>query len=205
MTEASNEEAIVPWVGRRDQIKVATAIRSTWLNSSLRAVKERNLLDRYLEHLPKEHHEAVLGTIAGVWLPVEVGVAHYEAMNDLGLGTTEIVQIGKETSAWLHGSVFSIAVNLAKGAGVTPLTVLGQLPRFWTRSMQGGGVATFRTGPKDARLEFAGFPCARVGYCRVAVRGVIHGIMENFAHAVYVRDVASLCTSTSLGYRISWV
>jgi hypothetical protein len=96
-------------------------------------------------------------------------------------------------------------VTLAKGAGVTPLVLLAHLPRLWGRSMRGGAVASYRLGPKDARLEFAGFPCARVAYCRVAVRGVIAGIMESFAHAVYVRDIPERCTPLTLGYRISWV
>jgi hypothetical protein len=201
----NQEEAIVPWPTGRDQVRMATAIRSTWLSSSLRAVRERSLLDRYLALLPKQHHDAVMSAVAGMWLPVDVGVAHYEAMNDLKLATNEIVQIGKQTSAWLHSTVFSVAVNLAKGAGVTPLTVLAHLPRFWSRSMLGGAIASFRTGPKDARMEFAGFPCARVAYCRVAVRGVLQGMMERFAQVVYVRDIPELCGPSTLGYRIAWV
>jgi hypothetical protein len=37
------------------------------------------------------------------------------------------------------------------------------------------------------------------------VRGVVTGVMESFAHAVYVRDIPERCTPLTLGYRISWV
>jgi hypothetical protein len=33
---------------------------------------------------------------------------------------------------------------------------------------------------------------------------MIHGVMTMFCRLGYVRELAPLCTSTTLGYRISW-
>jgi hypothetical protein len=200
-----NETVISPFPVARERVRTASMIRSTWLSSSIHAVQKRGLTDRYLAALPREHHDAVLSSVAGVWLPVAVGVAHYDAMDSLRLNPLEVVAIGKETSAWLHTTVLAIATTFARGIGVTPAAVLGQLSRFWSKSMVGGGVGAFLTGPKDARVEFLGFPCARIPYVRLAVRGVIQGALENFAQVVYVREIPELCGSLTLGYRVSWV
>src|SRR4051794_38761473 len=43
----------------RDGVPVATRFRSTWLGSSLAALRERGLMDRYLGVLPEPYHAVV--------------------------------------------------------------------------------------------------------------------------------------------------
>ena len=50
-----------------------TQVRSTWITSSLRAMRERDLLDRYYAVLPQELHDEIRGLVAGRWLPVDFG------------------------------------------------------------------------------------------------------------------------------------
>lgn len=200
------EELLVPFRSGalRSTVPVATRFRSTWLSSSVRALKERNLFESYLKHLPARYHDAILNTVVGVWLPAEVADAHYEACDKLELATQDIVAIGSEVALHTQGIVFSVGINLAKGAGMTPWSILPRLPDVWYRIWIGGGVALYKLGPKDARLEIAGWTCARTTYCRVAMRGVVQGLTELFCERAYVREVPSLCTKLTLAYRIAW-
>ena len=203
---AGSEEVLVAFPGgvSRTQVTPTSMFRSTWLSSSLRSIRERSLLESYLAHLPPEHHEAVLSTVVGVWLPSEIAVAHYEACDRLGLTEQEQLAIGAEVGRHAQGTVLSVAVSLAKGAGVTPWTILTRLPTAWRRIWIGGGVSVIKLGPKDARLEIGGWPCARVRYARVAIRGVTSGLVELFCEKAYVRELRAFCTPMTLGYRISW-
>jgi hypothetical protein len=202
---SGNEEILVPFPGgSRQRVPRATQFRSTWLSSSLRSLKERALLDAYLAHLPRKYHDAVLSTIVGVWLPVEVAVAHYDACDALALSTNDVIAIGREATHHVHGTLLSTFVRLARGAGVTPWTVLTRLQDLWNRIWMGGGVSVAKLGPKEARIEIAGWPCAASLYCRVALRGVLPAIADLFCEKSYAREAKGLFSETTLGYVVSW-
>ena len=136
MTRAPDDQEIVlafP-APTRGQVPVATKFRSTWLSSSLRALRKRARLDEYFGYLPIEHHEAVKNSVAGLWSPIGVAVAHYEACDRLVLPVHEVVAIGKEVHTYAQATVFSLAVKLAAGAGATPWTVFAQFRRWWSGS-----------------------------------------------------------------------
>ena len=188
----------------KDQVPLATRFRSTWLTSSLRAIKDRGRLDEYFRHLPREHHEVVKNSVAGSWLEVEVAVAHYEACDRLAFTQLELVAIGREVHQHANASVLSMLVKLAAGAGVTPWTQFAQYNRLWDRVWIGGGVGIYKIGPKEARMEIVGWPCARSNYIVHAMRGVVTGMIEMFATKGYVKDIPRYCTATTLGYRCAW-
>jgi hypothetical protein len=183
---------------------MATQFRSTWLSSSLRSLKERGLVDAYLERLPPDYHEAVLAPVAGVWLPITVAVAHYSACDALSLSTPDVLAIGREATSRVHGTLLSTFVRLARNAGITPWTALPRLQELWSRIWIGGGVCVVKLGPKEARIEIAGWPCAKSTYCRVAMRGVLPGVLDLFCTKSYARDVPKLASDSTLAYVISW-
>jgi hypothetical protein len=88
--------------------------------------------------------------------------------------------------------------------GVTPWSVLRVLPAVFEREWRGGGMAVYRIGPKDARVEFAGFPCSSITYCRVGMRGLIAAMCELVCAKAYVQEIRKLCTPTTLGYTVAW-
>ena len=194
-------EALIPFRMARDKVAVATRFRSTWLNVSLESLKARGYFERYLARLPKQHHEAVLSAIAGVWLPVEVAVAHYEAIDSLGMSVPDILRMGEEVPLRVNASF----VKLARAAGVTPWTAAVQLGRLWDRCWVGGAIGVFRLGPKEGRIELLGFPCAHIPYARIGLRGTYTAAVQLFSTKAYVREIPALCKGTSLGYQISWV
>ena len=202
---ASQEAIHLPFpAASKELVPLATQFRSTWLTSSIRAIKERGRWDEYLTHLPREHHRAVTDSVAGTWLPVSIAVAHYEACDHLAFPQQELVAIGREVHTYAQASVLSMLVKMTKGAGVTPWAAFSQFNRLWDRVWIGGGVAVYRIGPKEARMEIVGWPCSRSNYIRHAMRGVTVGMLEMFCTKAYVKDLPRYCTATTLGYRCAW-
>ena len=189
----------------RGGVPEAKQFRTTWLAGSLRALKDRGHMPRYLKLLPEEHHASILGAVAGTWLPIELALTHYSACDRLALPTQELIEIGHDVTRQVHGTVLGFLVRIAKGAGVSPWTPLGKLNDLRGRIFMGGGVCVVKLGPKEARVEIAGWPCARATYCRVAMRGILRGILELFCERAYANEIPSMCTASTLGHRISWV
>jgi hypothetical protein len=114
------------------------------------------------------------------------------------------LEIGAEVGRHAEGTVLGTAVRLAKAAGVTPWTILERFPQVWGRVWVGGGVAIYKLGPKDARVEIAGWPCAAIPYLKTAMRGVTGGLIELFCRRAIVTPIPKLCTRLTLGYRYAW-
>ncbi len=93
---------------------------------------------------------------------------------------------------------------MARSAGVTPWTGLSQFERLWNRVLDGGGVAVYRVGPKDARVEIAALPLVDIPYFRNAFRAFIVAGCSIFAAKVYGKDVPSAREKGRTAYRISW-
>jgi hypothetical protein len=201
---APHAEVFVPYDYPRGRVPPVRSFRSTWLVSSIAALRERGLFERYLENLPTQYHDVVTASVAGVWLPVEVAVAHYVACEALQLPQEEAVAIGRQVTELVHKTSYSLAIRLVKEVGVTPWACLAIQKRLWQRVWEGGDVAVFKLGPKEARVELAGWPCARVPYCRRALRGLLIGQSELFCKKAYATEVPHLCTATTLGYRVAW-
>ncbi len=200
-----NEEAIVPWVPSRDAVRVLTAVRSTLISSSIVSLRAHGHGERYLAALPPEHHDIVLYTPAGVWMPVTHARAHYVACDKLGLTTQEILTIGSEVARATQKSILAGILRLAKEVGTTPWALYRGCGAYWQRTFQGSAIAIFQLGPKEARFEVAGCLLCETAYWRAAVRGLLTAVSEPFAQKVYVRDMPLLTSTTTCGYRISWV
>ena len=209
MPGRADEEPILPFPVARHLVAAATKFRSTWLSTSLRSLRERNLLDAYLGHLPREHHEAVVSSVPGVWLPIGVAIAHYEACDALRLDEKEIIAIGRETSDRAQRKSVTTATRLitpmlAAPVDVSPWPLLMQLHRQWERIWVGGAVGAFPVSPREARVEVVGWPCARIPYTRVAMRGVLLGMGTLFSRRVGIHEIEELMSGSTLGWRVEW-
>ena len=182
----------------------ASHFRSTWLNSSVDALRVRGYFDRYVKLLPDAHRATILESVAGVWLPIDVAVAHYGACEALALSRRDAWDIGVEVTRRVHGTTLSLAIRLAKQAGVTPWTILAQLPRLWERVWRGGAVTVHEVGPKEAILEVVRWRVASIPYVRYTMPAVVHGIVEMFCAKAYVREVPAKTSPTSMGMRLQW-
>jgi hypothetical protein len=200
-----DEEVVLPFATPRHTTPLATGVRSTVLFTSQRALRTRGLYERYLDTLDGDHREPMRALTAGGWLPMEQALAHYSACDALSLERSVIESIGGEAGRALNQTVLAFVARLSQEAGVTPWSALVHTNRLIARTWQGSTCGIFKLGPKEARLEWIGQPLARNPYFRVAFGGFIHGILTLFAGVVFVRDIPKCCTSSALGYRLSWV
>ncbi|MGO8994793.1 MAG: hypothetical protein ACLQVI_15865 [Polyangiaceae bacterium] len=203
-TRANQGEVIVPFVPDRAHAPMATHIRSTMLTSSVASLRARGLFDAYRANLDPADRDELPATVAGFWLPIAKGIAHYEACDRLRLPAGDLVEIGANVGARSTQSALSLATRLAAGSGVTPWTILTQSQRLWDRAFKGAGLGVFKLGPKEARVELVAWPLARIEYNRVSFRGILRAIFQPFCTQMYVNEVTSLCTPLTVGYRVAW-
>jgi hypothetical protein len=182
-------EVVLPFRWSASERKPATALRSTWILSSIQTLKARGHFDRYAALLPEAHSEAILLAVGGVWLPMPVARAHYEACDRLGLPHEEILAMGVASGERAQGTVIRTALRSATGAGVTPWTILTNAHALWARGADGGDLCVTRLGPKEASLEVIGCELFEVPYFRTALRGVFTWVVQQFSTRAFVNDV----------------
>jgi hypothetical protein len=142
--------------------------------------------------------------VAGVWLPVPVAHIHYEACLRLGLSEAETLEMGRGVGRRAQGTILATAVAMAKGAGVTPWTVLPQYDRLYRRGSDGGATAVFKLGPKEARIEVVGCDLMSNDYFRTAFRGVLLNIASLFCAKAYIHDHSRRHRARSAVYQFQW-
>jgi hypothetical protein len=199
---SGGEQVVVPFPAPREQIPLPTAIRSTLIASSIRSIRERGLLDAYREALDPQWKSTILDSIAGEWLDLGAGIAHYRACDALVFSALEQVAIGREVGDRIQGTFIGTMVRTAKNVGVDPWNAFPFTPKLYDRLFDGGGCCVMRVGPKDATLELARNPLVRVAYFRNGMRGLWQGAVELFCRKAYLAEVER--TDLSYKVKISW-
>ena len=187
----SEREIFLPFPTPLASMETVSEVRSTLIASSLQALKTRDLLERYTKLLPVEHHESILHCVAGQWFPLAIAFAHYNTCDKLGLTLEQQKDIGADVSRRIHETFLGVIVQMAKGVGVTPWTVLGRGNQLFSRVARGGGVQVTKIGPKDAQIEIARLPLLEVPYFRTACQGIYQLAIGMFAERAHVRFVAA--------------
>lgn len=178
-------------------------VKSTVICASIESIRTLGKFDAYTRLLAPAHAGQVLGAIAGTWLPIEAGVAHYAACDALELDRDVIASIATASIRRMQQSVFNTLALLAQHAGADPWTILAAYPRLWNRHFDGGGVTVTRLGPKDALCELRDLPFCRFPYFRTAHVEQVRFGASRFASTVRARDQGS--TATSLSVAVAWV
>jgi hypothetical protein len=202
LAAARAPEIILPLPAKIEPLR---HIRSTLLMSSYATMRELGHGDAYLAKLPARHHPMILEGVIGTWVPIEVAVAHYMACDALALSTEEQIAIGRRVGDRIQGTVLGTVVRMAKEAGVSPLTVLPHWQRFWNRVFDGGGLYANRLGPKEVEMGMRGVVLADCSYFRIAVRGLMMGLLDLFCRKSYVREQGADKRRPGCGsFRIQW-
>jgi hypothetical protein len=199
------DEVLLPYPAPLEQLGVATEVRSTLIASSISSLRRHQLFEKYVRHLSAESRDAVLSSVAGQWLPMDVGWAHYEACNQLGLSVLETFEIGAEVSFKVHETFLGVVVRMAKSAGVTPWTLLPKGNVMYSRLFRGGGgTRVIKRGPKEARADLVGVPLLGIPYFRHAVRGLYQAAVSLFCTQAYVHEIERESGPTRTALRIAW-
>ncbi|MEO8698131.1 MAG: hypothetical protein ABI658_31845 [Acidimicrobiales bacterium] len=93
----------------------------------------------------------------------------------------------------------------ARELGATPWAIISKLDKLRDRLWRGSAWAVFRLGPKEARIEWHGQPCAASPYYCVAFGAFASAIVTPFARVVITRHLRERSSPTVLVYRLSWV
>lgn len=204
--DPTDKGILVPYPESLATSPTATHCRGTLLLSSTRALKRRGLYERYRAALAPAHFEAIVTSVAATWLPIEAGIAHYEACDSLALPSEDQLAMGADVVHELQKTFIGAALRAASnGVGVSPIVGLKKFATVFSRSFKGGGLRIVRLGPKDVRVEFVGLPVADVRYFRVAYRGFIQAGCEFFSRRVVVAELDAYLSPTTVAYRIAWV
>jgi hypothetical protein len=197
------QEIFLPF--RHATLPIVTEVRSTIVVSAIQTLRARGIYERYLDSLPAPTRDRIVSLIAGIWVPIDLAVEHYRAMDRLGLETATIEAIGGEVADRVNKSVLSLAVTLSKQVGATPWRALSVAHKVNDINWRGGDIQVTKLGPKEARYEWAGQPCAAVPYFVTAFGGFLRSLASLFAVKVYTRLAPERSSLTSVSYRISWV
>jgi hypothetical protein len=181
-------------------------VRSTIVAASLAEIKADGYLDAYVKVLPEGQQDILLTLTAGQWVPVATAAAHYRACDALGFAPSEQIARGRRAIDRVGQTIFGTAIQGAKSMGATPWTIFGQFPRFWARAYDGGAIAVYKAGPKDANLEVTEFSLLEIPYFRRALQGWVTAMLAAFCQTIYLHEVSS----TNMGphevrYRAQWV
>jgi hypothetical protein len=198
------DEALLPFPGPPLHLGAASAARSTLVTTSIQSLRRRGLYDSYVQRLDDAHREALVTTVAGVWLPIDAAVAHYASCDALGLDAGEQLEIAMEVGDRVHGTFLGMMLRMARTAGVTPWPALAQSAKLYGRLFCGGGVAVTPTGPNDARVDLVGNALCGIEYFRVGVRGVYQAALQLFCRRVTTFELALPRAPHAMAIRISW-
>jgi len=178
--------------------------RSTLLLGSVASLRAAGLFEAYEAVAPAEVLAAVGSSVAGMWIPIDVAVAHYVACDGLGLSSESAAKQGRATFERTKGLLLGTAIGLARGAGVTPWTLMPHLQRFWLRGFDGGGVRAVKLGPKEARIDVIACPLFKSRYFRAGYRGLAASLLELVCRKAYAHERPFGDGETALSLRVQW-
>lgn len=179
-------------------------VRSTLLLASMGALEKAGHRERWAALMPGEAREALQYAVPGVWMRLELALAHYQACDQLGLSDEAAAQLGATTFARIKGTLLGTMLRMAQGAAVTPWTVLPHLQRFWNRAYDGAGIRIVKTGPKDAQVDLMQCALADTAYYRTALAGLLRSVLELFAARAYVRERRGRRPPGTLSLHAQW-
>ncbi|AKF05954.1 hypothetical protein [Sandaracinus amylolyticus] len=191
----------------RSPVPPNSHLRGTVLANSMRQVEERGVADAYWATLAAEHVKAMRELVATSWVPVEVALAHYQAMSVLIPDAAEQVAIGRESAARVQNAYIETLLRAmrASGAGVSMELVLAQAQKVFDRVMIGGSAAVYKTGMKDARIECLGTRMVQAPYFRNGWQGWFESSLGLVTRRVFLKQIPEMLNAEHMAFAVSWV
>lgn len=195
-------EVVIPHV---PNITPVSHLRSTLLQSSLTALRDRGHFDAWCRVVSPEYRATIVEALAPTWLPIQVGMAHYQACDDLKLPAHELAAIGEAVGSRVQATFLSTVSKAIHQAGVTPWTPMPHFGRLWARIFMGGSNQIGRAGPKDLELDVRGLALVRFAYFRHAYASLVRaGLLLFGARSAYVNIVRWQESTLELTMHAAW-
>jgi hypothetical protein len=185
-------------------VEPAREVRSTLIMVGIQAAREHALLRRYLELLSSEMRDRIVGLAAGSWVPVEIAVAHYSAMNRLAIDRRTIEAIGASVAekTWKH--VLAPVLARSKRIGPKPWESLAHAHETMKLSWRGSDVRIVKLAPTQALYEWAGQPCAAIPYFVTSFGSLMRALIGLFASGASYRVAPEQSSPTTVALHLSW-
>ena len=200
----TTDEVFLPLPTERHAVMRAYSVRSTVLISSMRGLRACGRFDHYVDALEPAYRDTMLSITAGLWFPIDVALAHYRACDRLEMDLAALQKVGFESGRYINQNVLKVLLRLSRDAGLSPWSALGQTNRLVARLWQGSAIEVRRLGPKEARMEWVGQPCASSPYFATAFASFVEGILTLFCQRAYVRLLVRPSDAETLFYRAQW-
>jgi hypothetical protein len=190
---------------RNSPIRPVEEVRSTLILSGIQEIRARGHFSRYVDVLSPEMRERIFGLAAGMWVPVELAVAHYTAIDGLRLATSEIESIGADVAnrTWKH--ILSPVAARAKRIGPKPWEALTHTHESIDLNWRGGDARIFRESPNQALYEWVGQPCAGIPYFVTSFGAFMGALIGLYSQRASHHIVPEGCTPTTISLRLSWI
>ena len=184
-----------------------THVRGGVIVQSLASIRHAGLYDSYLSRLDPQHRDHILYAIAASWIPVDVGMAHLNALDQLDLSASQAAtsgaSVGREFGTLVYSAVMKATRSVGANAG---WFMLKQCDRLLPRVYTGGGCTLIQTGPKDALLELHGMTMARSSFFRTSHQAYMTALGRLMGTGAYVRPARPRDgTPHSMATAFSWV
>jgi hypothetical protein len=186
------------------KIPPVDAVRGTILALDWRALRTLGLYDRYAAALESGQRDALVNSTAGSWVSVATMLAHYRALDSLGLDDAAMLQVGTAVGDGVHGAFLATLIRLAGSLGVSPWRALEQSYKLWTRSWSGGAIAVLRTGERDAEVSLIACPVCVSRFFRTSFAGALIAGIAPFGKQPEVHEIAALSAPDGVTYRVRW-
>jgi hypothetical protein len=196
-------EVFLPF--RNSPVVAISEVRSTLIMAGIQAVRAQGLFGPYSESLSSGVREQIAGLAAGIWVPVEIAVAHYSAMDRLGIDQSVIEALGADVAArtWKH--ILAPVFARSKRIGPKPWEALSHAQETVQLNWRGGDVRIFKEKPTQALYEWAGQPCADIPYFVTSFGSFMRELLKLFSSRAYQHVVPERCSSTTIALRLVWV
>jgi hypothetical protein len=179
-------------------------VRGTILALDWRAFRTLEIYDAYVGALHAERREALLAVTAGSWVPLELLLVHYDALDSLALDPKSIRRVGWEVGNGVHGAFLSMLVRLMGKLGATPWLALEQAHKLWVRSWQGGGIAVHVVEDKVADVTILEAAVCASHFFRTSFAGALEAGIAPFCSAHTADELAGSRTEMSVTFRVGW-
>lgn len=183
-----------------------TGVRRMLVHSSLAELKQRGLFDQYRSHISAHSLERIEELIGPGWMPIELVLEHYTALDKLALRESDIYAAGERAGAKI-GDALLVAGASAGTDGVerSPWAVVGAFSRMGRRIHEGGSSQYVQLSDNQLLIEHRGNPLYSIGYYRIAHRGFMHqtfGALD--IELTYVRLSTYRREGAQIDVRIAW-
>ena len=169
-------------------------------------LRERGLFKKYAAQLASDPvlQERILHCTVSDRIDVPAVMAHYAALDALGLSHQTAFDFGKQVGERVHGEFLRVLIKLAGKFGADPWRALAQAEKLWKRSWEGGALLVVRESNNSARFTVEGMPPSSSDFFRASLSGAIHAGVTLLCQRAIVTEDKSKQSPTSFEAVIHW-